>query len=60
VLALFFKQAEARVVLNETFQLMAELNPQINSAVKMLGMFPTKSPNYSYFNQDYPHPFVTR
>jgi len=54
VLALFFNQADAGVTFNEIFQLMVDLNPQIKNSVKILASFPTKSPNYGYFSNDYP------
>ncbi len=57
VLALFFDEADAGVALNESFQLMAELNPQIKNKLKPLAIFPTKSPNYGFFSKAYPKPF---
>lgn len=54
VLDVFFNKADAGVVENETFQVMAEMNPQISDTVKILAKFPTKSPNYGYFSAEYP------
>jgi ABC-type phosphate/phosphonate transport system substrate-binding protein len=60
VLALFFNQADAGVVFEETYNLMVELNPQIKETIKILATFPAKSPNYGYFSHNYPKPIRDR
>ncbi|MDD2739245.1 MAG: PhnD/SsuA/transferrin family substrate-binding protein [Methylomonas lenta] len=54
VLALFFKQADVGLSNAEVFNLMIELNPQLQQSLAVLAKFPTKSPNYGYFHSDFP------
>lgn len=54
VLALFFKQADVGLSNAEVFNLMVELNPQLQQSLAVLAKFPTKSPNYGYFHSDFP------
>lgn len=54
ILDVFFNQADACVVFEETYNLMVELNPQIKDVMKILATFPTKSPNYGFFSREYP------
>lgn len=54
VLALFFKQADVGLSNAEVFNLMIELNPQLQERLTILAKFPTKSPNYGYFHRDFP------
>jgi len=51
---LFFSEADVGVVYLETFNLMAELNPQIKKQLAIINRFPIKSPNYSYFHYKFP------
>jgi len=51
---LFFAKADVGVVYLETFNLMAELNPQIKKQLAIIDRFPIKSPNYSYFHYTFP------
>lgn len=60
VLGLFFDKADVGVVYQEIYQMMTELNPQIADVVKILATFPSKSPNYGFFNSAYPQPLRER
>lgn len=51
---LFFDKADVGVVYLETFNLMAELNPQIKNTIKIIANFPINSPNYSFFHIQFP------
>jgi len=50
---LFFDKADVGVAFLETFNLMADLNPQIKDKIKILNQFPIKSPNYCFFHHQF-------
>jgi len=52
--SLFFDKADVGVAYLETFDLMVELNPQINEKIKILANFPIDSPNYTFFHHQFP------
>ncbi len=56
---LFFDKADVGVVYLETFNLMAELNPQIKNTIKIIAKFPINSPNYSFFYIQFPEQLRT-
>jgi len=51
---LFFDKADVGIAFLETFNLMAELNPQIRDKIKILNSFPINSPNYCFFHYQFP------
>lgn len=53
VLDLFFGKADAILVYLRTFDIMAELNPQIKSRIKALLSFELRSKNYSFFSKNF-------
>ncbi|MGR9044386.1 MAG: PhnD/SsuA/transferrin family substrate-binding protein [Gammaproteobacteria bacterium] len=54
VLDLFFKKADAAMVYAGAFEIMAELNPQIKTKIKVLASYPVRAKNFSYFKRNYP------
>lgn len=54
VLDLFFDKADAAIVYQGAFDVMAELNPQILTKLKILASYPVRAKNFSYFHKDYP------
>ncbi|MGR9116564.1 MAG: PhnD/SsuA/transferrin family substrate-binding protein [Gammaproteobacteria bacterium] len=54
VLDLFFNKADAAMVYAGAFEVMAELNPQIKTRLKVLASYPVRAKNFSYFNRNYP------
>jgi hypothetical protein len=54
ILDIFFGKLDAGVVYNSSFDIMAELNPDIKNQVKILAELPIKGKNFSYFRRDYP------
>ncbi|MDO9163976.1 MAG: PhnD/SsuA/transferrin family substrate-binding protein [Methylococcaceae bacterium] len=54
VLDLFFDKADVVLVNEGAFELMKELNPQLNEKIKIIASYPTKSKSYAYVNKNYP------
>lgn len=54
VLDLFFDKADVALVNEGAFELMKELNPQLNEKIKIIASYPTKSKSYAYVNKNYP------
>ena len=54
VLDLFFNKADAAMVYAGAFDVMAELNPQIKTKIKVLASYPVRAKNFSYFKRNYP------
>lgn len=54
VLDLFFDKADVALVNEGAFELMKELNPQLNEKIKIIANYPTKSKSYAYVNKNYP------
>ena len=54
VLDVFFDKTDTGVVYSSSYDIMAELNPDIKHKIKVLAEYPIKSKNFSYFRRDYP------
>jgi ABC-type phosphate/phosphonate transport system substrate-binding protein len=54
VLDVFFDKADAAIVYGSSYEIMADLNPDIKNTLKILAEYPMKSKNFSYFRHDYP------
>lgn len=54
VLDLYFDKADAGLVYFNSYQVMSELNPDINNKIKIVEIFGVRSKNYSYINKAYP------
>jgi ABC-type phosphate/phosphonate transport system substrate-binding protein len=54
LLDLFFDQADIALVNEGSYELMKELNPQLNEKIKVIASYPTRSKNYIYVNKNYP------
>jgi phosphonate transport system substrate-binding protein len=54
LLDLFFDKADVAMVNEGSYQLMKELNPQLNEKLKVIASYPAKSKNYTYVNKHYP------
>ncbi len=54
IMDLFFDLADIGLVNREVFMSMQEMNPQIGESLKVLAIFPSKSPNYGYFHSAVP------
>ena len=54
ILDLYFDKADAGIVYRSSYSLMAELNPAVAEKVKILGEYPVKSKNFSFFRHGYP------
>lgn len=54
ILDVFFDKADVGVTYKSTYNLMIELNPEINNKIKILAEYPIISKNFSYFRKNYP------
>lgn len=54
VLDVFFDKADIGVIYSSSYEIMAELNPDIKNKIKILAEYPIKSKNFSFFRKDYP------
>lgn len=54
ILDVFFDKADAAVIYRSSYEIMAELNPEITNKIKILAEYPIKSKNFSYFRHNYP------
>lgn len=54
ILDLYFDKADAGIVYRSSYSLMTELNPAVADKVKVLGEYPVKSKNFSFFRHGYP------
>ena len=55
LLDLFFDKADVAMVNESAYELMKELNPQLNKKIKVIASYPTKSKSYLYVNKNYPY-----
>jgi len=53
VLSVFFRQADACIATDEAFSIMAELNPQVGSQLKVITSSPEIVLTVSFFRKDY-------
>lgn len=54
LLDLFFDKTDVAMVNESAYELMKELNPQLNEKIKVIASYPTKSKSYMYVNKNYP------
>jgi phosphonate transport system substrate-binding protein len=54
LLDLFFNKADVALVNEGAYELMKELNPQLNEKIKVIASYPTKSKSYVYVYKNYP------
>ncbi len=50
----FFDRADVAITYQETYDVMVELNPQLQSNITILTNYPFKAPNYGFFHKRYP------
>ncbi len=53
ILSLFFGHADIALVYKSSYELMVEMNPQINSRIKILKSFPVLSKNMGFIRKNY-------
>ena len=55
VLDIYFDKADAGIVYGSSYEMMAELNPDINNKVTIFKTYPIKARNFSFFRHNYPY-----
>lgn len=55
ILSLFFGDSDVALVYKSSYELMVEMNPQINSRIKILKSFPVLSKNMGFIRKNYSH-----
>jgi len=53
ILSLFFGRSDVALVYKSSYELMVEMNPQINSRIKILKSFPVLSKNMGFLRKNY-------